>query len=410
VPKAKGKWTLLVYLAGNNSLSGAAADDLKEMRKVGSTNAVKVLAFLKQRGKKAFRFEVKRDGKGEKQEALGDVDSGDPQTVVDFIRWGVKQAPAERYALVVWNHGGGWEPDDLDQLYKTVRAAPGSRVTRAELNRRAKQRLGRSIFSTTIKTVLARPTAAERQIANDDGSGHSLDTLELGNVLAKATAAIGRPLDLFGMDACLMSTLEVAYQIRDHTRFVVGSEELEPGAGWCYDRILAKLGAMPSMTPLDLAKTIVTEYVDSYRKRRSDWPVSQSALQTSALEGLGRAVDALGKALQPVVRRDLVKVFKAHKGAARFDFLMCDVQTFCRQLVAQNLGPEVTAAAKAVSAALAPGDCVVAEGHLGNSVEGCGGVTLYLPPPLDAISKYYKDLDFAKKHGWDEFLRAYHAA
>ena len=43
------KWTVMVYMAGNNSLSGAATVDLAELRKVGSTAAVQVAAFVKQR-------------------------------------------------------------------------------------------------------------------------------------------------------------------------------------------------------------------------------------------------------------------------------------------------------------------------------------------------------------------------
>ena len=39
-----------------------------------------------------------------------------------------------------------------------------------------------------------------------------------------------------------------------------------------------------------------------------------------------------------------------------------------------------------------------------------GGVTIYLPAPSDHISDYYKHLQFANAHGWDEFLRNYNAA
>ena len=32
-----GKWTVMVYLAGDNDLDGAGVGDLKEMKKVGSS-------------------------------------------------------------------------------------------------------------------------------------------------------------------------------------------------------------------------------------------------------------------------------------------------------------------------------------------------------------------------------------
>jgi len=82
------KWSFLVYMAGNNSLSAAADQDLAEMRKVGSTKDVAVLVFVAQARQSgtAHRFKVEKAGKGEKVETLKQVDSGDPQTVIDFIR------------------------------------------------------------------------------------------------------------------------------------------------------------------------------------------------------------------------------------------------------------------------------------------------------------------------------------
>jgi hypothetical protein len=165
--------------------------DLQELRRVGSSDDLKVLAFIKQRGSGASRYlQVGEDGRDEVVEELGVVDSGHPQTVVDFIRWGVRTAPADRYALVLWNHGGGWTPDDLER-YTSVRADNG--VTRGEVNFLAKGRVGRAVFGSTIQEILALPTSEDRAICNDDTSGHSLDTIEVANILRAATEEIGRP-------------------------------------------------------------------------------------------------------------------------------------------------------------------------------------------------------------------------
>ncbi len=72
---------------------------------------------------------------------------------------------------------------------------------------------------------------------------------------------------------------------------------------------------------------------------------------------------------------------------------------------------ELRLAAEAVLDALnVGGDYVIAESHLGAKVKPCGGVTVYFPTPNQHISDYYKDLRFAKRHGWDGFLRAYQRA
>ena len=42
----KAKWTVMVYMAGDNNLDGAVLRDIAEMAKVGSTRDVNVLVQL----------------------------------------------------------------------------------------------------------------------------------------------------------------------------------------------------------------------------------------------------------------------------------------------------------------------------------------------------------------------------
>jgi len=39
---------------------------------------------------------------------LGELNMGDPQTLVDFVSWAATECPAKKYLLVIWNHGGGF--------------------------------------------------------------------------------------------------------------------------------------------------------------------------------------------------------------------------------------------------------------------------------------------------------------
>jgi hypothetical protein len=78
-------------------------------------------------------------------------------------------------------------------------------------------------------TYRRRPDVrAARGLAYDDGSADCLDNGELSQVLAQAHARLGRPLDILGLDACLMAMLEVAYQMREHARILVASQAIEP--------------------------------------------------------------------------------------------------------------------------------------------------------------------------------------
>ncbi|MGH2713367.1 MAG: clostripain-related cysteine peptidase [Thermoleophilaceae bacterium] len=406
------KWTFMVYMAGFNNLSDFATKDLKEMRKVGSSEEVKLAAFVKrQDGRGAEQLVVAKRPADDVQKNIGNADSGKPQTMLDFIRWAHQKAPAERYALVVWNHGSGWQPDDLDDLYDEVRGKRDLGVTPRELAVRSNQKIARSMFGTTVQKVLELGDPQLRGIASDDGTGHSLDTIELDRVLAKAHEEIGRPFDLLGMDACLMSALEVAYETRANVLNVVGSEELEPADGWPYTAILKDLAAKPNMDGARLGEIVVKRYIQSYSNRRRLWPVTQCATTTEGLKPFSSALDELAKALRTHMRQHGVgQVQAAHLRTAAFMGDLFDLRDFAAELRRRRVGTEVKRAAKKLVDSLAPNGYVLAEGHRGDSVKQCGGVTAYLPFPGGHISPYYKDLRFAKQHRWDDFVRGYHRA
>ena len=43
---AKYKWTIMVYVDGDNNLEGAGIDDINEMELAGSTNEVAIIVYL----------------------------------------------------------------------------------------------------------------------------------------------------------------------------------------------------------------------------------------------------------------------------------------------------------------------------------------------------------------------------
>ena len=409
--ETRAKWTFMVYLAGDNNLSSAGEKDLREMRRVGSTPEVNVVAEFDRVGNdhETMRYHIRNDGADEYTESLGETDSGDPEVLLDFIRWAAARFPAERYALVLWNHGGGWVPEEL---HKVARAMDMVDYSIREANERSSSSMGRVLFRTTIKKILAHPSPAERAILSDDGTGHSLDTIELGRVLVETERILGQKLDLLGMDACLMSNLEVAYQARGFVRCIVASEENEPNDGWPYDVVLGGLAADPDQDAPDLAKHIVASYVRSYADRNYTGPVTQAALDVSQTEILTKALDAFSKLVTPRMSETRSWVDEAlYRTQAHFRrHTLWDVAEVCAHLADVTDDDEVRQAAREVNAALQPvnSSFVIAEDHLGAKVERCGGITIYWPPRiLHAISPYYKDVEFARKHQWLGLLEAY---
>jgi Clostripain family len=420
--KTKAKWTFAAYLAGDNSLSSAGPRDLAEMRRVGSSRDVNIVVQFDRGGstRATQRYQIQKYGSNELVQSLGTTDCGDPAVLLKFIRWTAKKFPAEHYALILWNHGGGWEPSEIDRIARKVKAVS---YGRAEGSQRTRSTLGRALFRPTLENVMRQPTVDLRAICEDDGTGHSLDTVELGKVLAEAVTLFGQPIDLLGMDACLMSNLEVAYQAQPYVRYAVASEESEPNDGWPYDRVLRPLVKNPDMAPADLAGLIVQAYLESYEPRSSTWPVTQTALDLSKVPDLMAPLDKLSDALNAAMPGAQADVNRAQFDCIPFwDGTLFDVAEFCAGLQAwltdpARPGPQpadaaVLQASRDVRSALQAGTgrFVMAEGYHGDDLAHCAGLSLYLPERRKRmrISPYYADLEFAKQHRWLAMLKAYH--
>jgi Clostripain family len=82
---------------------------------------------------------------------------------------------------------------------------------------------------------------------------------------------LGRKVDVVGMDACLMTMIEVAYEMRDYALVLVGSEKTEPGPGWPHAAILGVLTARPALKKL-LGCASVAALARSYVGVPPEWP------------------------------------------------------------------------------------------------------------------------------------------
>jgi hypothetical protein len=404
---AQAGWTVMVLLAGDNDLSTAGEIDLEEMRRVGSTPGVHVVAQFDRAGAEGTRrFHVEPAGVAEEIVALGETDCGDPSTLRDFVRWATGRYPADRYALVLWSHGGGWAPADIDAL---ARSQGVTGFSLREANERAATPLGRVLFRSTWMRLLSRSTPAERAICSDDGSGHSLDTVELGHVLAAIARDLGRPIDVLGLDACLMSSLEVAFEVRPFVDVMVASEEVEPSDGWPYARVLRALVAKPDLTARDLGARIVAEYVGDYRERGYEGDVTLAALDLKRLGELVSRLDDLVGALFLDLPAAVNVVWTAQRRAPHFcRQTQWDIARLAENIARLATSDPVRRSAEAVAQGVrsrANGP-MIASDQSGPGVTGCGGLGIYLPP-LVRTSPYYGELAFASGCRWSGWLSAY---
>lgn len=412
----RSRWTVLGFLAGDNDLEAAAIADIKEMERVGSRpGQLEIVVQVDRaadgrRGKNAWqhtrRYYITPSTDPRRITSpvlaeLGETNTGDPRVLEEFVDFAASSFPSEATALIIWNHGSGvFVPVEM--------LAHNGALSRREVNR-ASPRLRRTVFHTT-REALRQLDPQRRGIAYDDRSGDCLDNRELRRVLASAHELLGRPVDLVGMDACLMTMIEVAYQIRTHARVLVGSEELEPGDGWPYAEVLGDLAERPAMTAEELGGSIVRRYVASYAGFPGD--VTQAAIDLSRLEPLVDAVDRLAQALLAHLTRPRfgATIYTAWRSSLRFfDNYYVDLHSFASAIAAATTVDAVRRASVEVQRAIEGKGVespIIAEAHGGPAMDAARGLSIYFPP-FHVPSPFYAELDFARRTRWADFLDAY---
>jgi len=239
IPQADAKWTIMVYLDGDNNLEYAALDDLAEMEAVGSKNGVNVVVLMDTHtlieGTHWYFI-----GEGNTHVSLtdlvvtthhcdceaitgepcpGELNMGDGVTLTYFVEKAMAYAPAENYMLVLWDHGGGWYGicwDDSSEMFP------------------------------------------------DSGRADRLTIHEVAEALYAADLGPDNKLTMIGFDACMMSMVEIAYEYRDLADYMLASVTSIPFAGWDYTPILENLTADPDMDAVELGTVVVDSYVEFY--------------------------------------------------------------------------------------------------------------------------------------------------
>ena len=244
------KWTFMVYVDGDNNLEDAAIDDFLEMAEVGSNENLNIVVQMDRiddfdntydnwTGTRRFRIDNGSVPSDLPMEDLNEANMGDPDVLQDFVEWGITNFPAEHYALVIWNHGGGW------------------RLMRERLSEQA-----------TLRASSGEPDGSvARAVSWDDTDGDVLYMHEVQQALASARGRNNThvKLDIIGFDACLMGMIEVGYELLQNALFMVGSEESETNDGWPYNDILEELyNNITTFGPEELAGVIVNKYYESY--------------------------------------------------------------------------------------------------------------------------------------------------
>lgn len=363
---APKKWTFMVFSNGDNNLDSDLVRDAQEMEKAGLSDDVNIIVQLDRENKPARRYSLtdrKAGAKaddwgltGNKVMELGEVDMGDYKQLVEFVKWSKENYPASKYMLVIENHGSGWKK---------------------------------------------KAQKAFRGISYDDQSGNHITTKDLGVAMEKIQQILGKPLDVFGMDACLMQMMEVAYEVKDNVKFISASEEVEPGAGWPYDFVCPPLVQNPKLNGKEFVNIVVSAFGESYKNETG---ATQSAVDCSKLDDLANALDAFAASvIESAGNAADVKAFKwAVSKSQKFDEAdNVDIGNLMKNIQESAVNAKIKDAA--VKVLMAYEKAVMQNSQTGGSVSNATGMAIYIP--TYGFNAKYATTKFAALR-WDEMIKS----
>lgn len=328
--------TVMIYMVGSNleSEDEAASIDLEEIKASG-LDVDKVNLVVYTGGSKSWKLAIpseynciwmlNQNKMLDLVAATGQpMNMGDPSTFLDFLDYTYKNFPAEKYSLICWDHGGG-------PLYG---------------------------------------------FGNDELFGY--DPLHLPEMQAalEESAFAEEKFEMLGFDACLMANLEVAEGLSDYARYLVASEELEPGTGWDY----SFLSALNNGSTEEMAEAILDTYEISMKASRWKPNYTLSWVDLSKLDGIWQAMDGLYEPVtQAVVAGGYSQVAKARNETRRFgltrDTKLAESSDLVDLLDAANqLGSEYSGQVQALRSSLSS----AVLGQVSNIPEA-NGLTVYSP-------------------------------
>ncbi len=333
---------------------------------------------------------------------LGEVNMASPESLIDFAAWAMEAYPADKYVLIMSDHGMGWPGgwSDPDQG-----GAPAS-ISRSPLG----SALGNHMFLEQID--------------------YAFDQI-------RARAGVDK-LEIIGMDACLMGHLEVMSALAPHAYYTIVSQETEPALGWAYTSFLGDLVSNPDMGGAELGQAVVTSYIQEDQRildnqARAEWVgrspvtvpqltaqlernITLAAVNLAALPALNGSLNELAFQLQQANQQD---VAKARNYAQSFTSVFgsnvpasyIDLGNFVGLLKQASRSAQVNQAADNVLATLS--DTIVIS-RRGSNKPGATGVSIYFPNsqlfknPATGLQSYNVVAGrFVQDSLWDEFL-TYH--
>ena len=374
------RWTILVYLAADNNLAPFGVADLDEIERAGSDPEVQIViqgefsADPKYSpcpscaAPNTFRYPVSSTGDTVvgpdlPVEVIGNRDMTQSGTLRDFVTWGRMQYPAERYALVLWNHGNGYKGLIEDR--------------------------------TNAGQV-------EMTLAN----------------LRQALVGLP-PLDLLDFDMCLMGSADLLEMMRGTAGVISFSQDVEPGPGNPYEAIIKDIQAAPTSSTRSIATRWVDAFHNSYAGNRSQ--TTKSAFDMSQYDAFSRAWEDVANSLASSMAANRVIIGLASQRSQKFILpQLKDVGNWTDSMLVRTTHPELRSRLSALkSAATSPGFRIISRTRNGTDpssawVRRATGLSVLLPSgaefdalPSTGPGSFEAYRETLPDHPWTRMLAQY---
>lgn len=340
----KKPWTVLFYGSADNLLSPYQLQNLKDMEAVGSSDQVNIVTQYDAWEQGATRrLMVKGDAPAGKLaspvvEDLGQVNMAKPETLSDFIKWGMEKYPAEHYMVVMAGFGNGWSSNLIDVGDRSV-----------------------------------------------------MELSDLHQAFQSAREATSNKIDVLAFDAEMMGMAEVAHELRDDASYLVVSPHTEKKDRWPYTPVLSTAfpqGQAPA--PVDVAKALVTATAERPKSVPSmaAYDLSQEPHLAESIRNLSTEIQASGMSSETVRR---LKTDSQHYLIESY----LDLHDLCTQIINES-SSEADLRDAAVACQKAVDEMVVAERH-SKWLKHAHGVSI----ETQWGYPQYAELPFSKETQWN---------
>ena len=242
--------TVMVYMVAENSLNKNVWADVQEML-VGMNNdtlsANDRLVIYLDDVKLPRIYVVDKTTKITQFSELvpvmtyeNDVNSSSAEQLGTFIDYVKSNYPAESYGLVMWSHASGWTPSNFSG----------------------------DMYSETPTKRKSFGVDNGKNTTNNNGNQMNIDDM--------ASVLQGNAFDFIFFDACVMQTIEVAYELRDAAKWLIASPAEIPASGANYETMTRAMFLKD-----DYVNQMLTVYKQEYSNA---YGIVVSAVNTEALD------------------------------------------------------------------------------------------------------------------------------